>query len=101
MPPKHVEADQKDKPRPGYFLVRASGEVVPLIAVDELPPGTDLVDIPRSLDLEVTTAMLNLGLQRSSGFFYQVIHGREKEGAATDSLPRTKYSRSTLNEGHD
>jgi hypothetical protein len=81
MPLEAAEATQEAKPWPGYFLVRTSGEVVPLIAIDELPPGTDLVGIPRSLDLEATVGMLNLGLQRSSGAFYQITHGQEDEAA--------------------
>jgi hypothetical protein len=72
MPPIAVDVQQKGKPWPGYFLVRTTGEVVPLIAVDELPTSIELVGIPRSLDLEETTGMLNLGLQRSTGGFYQI-----------------------------
>ena len=63
---------QNGKPWPGYFLVRTTGEVVPLIAVDELPTTIELIDVPRSLDLEETTGMLNLGLQKSTGSFYQI-----------------------------
>ncbi|KAM0161571.1 hypothetical protein ACHAQE_004126 [Botrytis cinerea] len=50
-------------PRPGYFIVRKTGQVVPLVAVDELPPGVDLIGVPRNLDLVETGGMLNLGLQ--------------------------------------
>ncbi|KAF8865469.1 hypothetical protein BDZ45DRAFT_796309 [Acephala macrosclerotiorum] len=77
MPPSPLELSHKDKPWPGYFLVRTTGEVVPLIAVDELPPGIELVGIPRSLDLEETIGMLNLGLQRSTGAHYQIVSGDE------------------------
>ncbi|CZR62051.1 uncharacterized protein PAC_11948 [Phialocephala subalpina] len=73
MPPSPLESSQKGQPWPGYFLVRTTGEVVPLIAVDELPPGIELVDIPRSLGLEETIGMLNLGLQRSTGSHYQIV----------------------------
>lgn len=72
MPTIPVEVQQKGKPWPGYFLVRTTGEVVPLIAVDELPATIELVGVPRSLDLEETIGMLNLGLQRSTGGFYQI-----------------------------
>lgn len=70
---------QKHKPWPGYFIVRTTGEVVPLIAIDELPSGTDLVGVPRSIELEATTGMVNLGLQRSSGAFYQISRSREED----------------------
>lgn len=53
-------------PRPGYFIVRKTGQVVPLVAVDELPPGVDLIGVPRNLDLVETGGMLNLGLQGGS-----------------------------------
>ncbi|KUJ07932.1 uncharacterized protein LY89DRAFT_742231 [Mollisia scopiformis] len=77
MPPNPLKSGYKDKPWPGYFLVRTTGEVVPLIAVDELPLGIDLIGVPRSLDLEGTIGMLNLGLQRSSGSHYQIFSGNE------------------------
>ena len=72
MPSKTTEPSQSRKPWPSCFLVRTTGEVVPLIAVDELPPGTNLVNVPRTLDLEATKGMLNLGLQKSSGSYYQI-----------------------------
>lgn len=80
MPTNRMPASQKGKPWPAYFLVRTTGEVVPLIAVDELPAGTDLVGVPRTLDLENTIGMLNLGLQRSSGTSYQLIASPETKG---------------------
>lgn len=66
-------------PRPGYFIVRKSGEVVPLVAIDELPLGVDLVGVPRSLDLVETGGMLNLGLQGGEGGFYGLV-GLEEDG---------------------
>ncbi|KAH9218385.1 hypothetical protein DL95DRAFT_489437 [Leptodontidium sp. 2 PMI_412] len=93
MHPHAVPPNQKGKPWPAYFLVRTTGEVVPLIAVDELPPGTDLVGVPRSLDLEDTIGMLNLGLQRSSSVFYQIVkvEGKSKvEGSAKVIKPATE-----------
>ena len=72
MPPRIIEPSHGRKPWPSYFLVRTTGEVVPLIAVDELPPGTNLINVPRTLELEATKGMLNLGLQRSSGNYYQI-----------------------------
>ena len=63
----------RPKPWPSSFIVRTTGELIPLIGVDEeLPLGTDLLGVPRSLDLEATIKMWNLGLQGSSGSFYQV-----------------------------
>ncbi|CAL3963619.1 unnamed protein product [Diplocarpon coronariae] len=82
MRTNHVPVSQTCKPWPAYFLVRTTGEVVPLIAVDELPTGTNLVGVPRSLDLEDTIGMLNLGLQRSSGAFYQLVSAHEVKSQA-------------------
>ncbi|QSZ28974.1 hypothetical protein DSL72_003483 [Monilinia vaccinii-corymbosi] len=50
-------------PKPGYFIVRKSGEVVPLVAVDELPLGVDLVWVPR----------------RGRGGFYRLVGLEEDE----------------------
>ncbi|KAH6663880.1 hypothetical protein B0J14DRAFT_682872 [Halenospora varia] len=74
--PPNVHSNTK-KPWPAYFLVRTTGEVVPLIAVDELPSSLDLVDVPRSLGLEETVGMLNLGIVRGCGRSYRVEMGRD------------------------
>lgn len=79
MSPLPVDVHQKGKPWPGYFLVRTTGEVVPLIAVDELPPSIEFVGVPRSLDLEETIGMLNLGLQKGTGCFYQIVQEQESK----------------------
>ena len=79
MPPPLDHLSEKIKPCPGYFIVRPTGEVVPLIPVDELPLGTNLEGLPRSLDLEDTFGMLNLGIQRSSGAIYRIAQPNEKK----------------------
>lgn len=71
---------------PKFFLVRTTGEVVPVVAVDELPPGVELVGVPRSLDLEGTIGMLNLGLQRSSGSFYKICSFKEQDNATNSHV---------------
>jgi hypothetical protein len=89
----HNSASNKDKPWPAYFIVRTSGEVVPLIGVDELPIGVDLVGVPRALDLEDTIGMLNLGIQRNSETFYRIAQQEEEEEeeiANTQSIKTTK-----------
>lgn len=74
MPSKtSLEASGVSTPRPKYFLVRPTGEVVPLIAVDELPPTHDLIGLPRSLDLTDTMGMINLGLKSRTGIHYQLV----------------------------
>jgi hypothetical protein len=90
MPPIPVEVHTKGKPWPGYFLVRSTGEVVPLIAVDELPPNIELVGVPRSLDLAETIGMLNLGLQRSTGGFYQFTQGEESRTGGSEEVGKAK-----------
>ena len=90
MPPIPVDVHQKGKPWPGYFLVRTTGEVVPLIAVDELPPSIELVGVSRSLDLEETIGMLNLGLQRSTGGFYQVAQGLESKTQSSEAVDKVE-----------
>lgn len=90
MPPIPVEVRRKGKPWPGYFLVRNTGEVVPLIAVDELPPSIELLGVPRSLDLEETIGMLNLGLQRSTGGFYKIVQGHESKSQSMETVGKAK-----------
>lgn len=85
---EHVS--DKDKPWPGYFIVRTTGDVVPLIPVDELPSGIDLKGVSRSLDLKDTIGMLNLGLQRSSGALYQLAKESNKEEHLTSPAVRNK-----------
>jgi hypothetical protein len=70
-----LDAAQKENPCPAYFLVRNTGHVVPLVAVDELPPELELVGTPRSIELEDKIGMVNLGLQRGSGACYQIAPG--------------------------
>lgn len=84
------EDNPKARPWPGFFLVRPTGEVVPMIAVDELPPGVDLLGIPRSLDLEATIGMLNLGIQPNSNYSYHIVTIKEKGTENKDPLPTPK-----------
>lgn len=90
MHPIPLESSHKYKSWPGYFIVRSTGEVVPLIAVDELPPGIDLVGIPRSLDLEETMGMLNLGLQRNPSTHYQIVSGDNQKDELAHSSDKSK-----------
>jgi len=85
-----AEVHQKAKPWPGYFLVRKTGEVVPLIAVDELPPGFDLVGVPRSLDLTVAVGMHNLGLQGSSGAYYQISQAVKSKTQSNETVGKAE-----------
>jgi hypothetical protein len=84
----HNAASNRAKPWPAYFIVRTSGEVVPLIGVDELPVGTDLVGVPRALDLKDTLGMLNLGIQRSSEEFYQISQPQEKTAGTAETASK-------------
>ena len=86
--PQHT-ASSKGKPWPAYFIVRTSGEVVPLIGVDELPIGTDLMGIPRALGLKDTIGMVNLGIQRSPEAFYRIAPQElEDELVDTKAVPK-------------
>jgi hypothetical protein len=90
MAPVPVDIYQNGKPWPGYFLVRTTGEVVPLIAVDELPHSVDVVGVPRSLDLEETIGMLNLGLQQSPGCCYQIFQKIESKTQVSERVGKAK-----------
>lgn len=64
---------------PTHFLVRTTGEVVPLIAVDELPSTIEIAGAPRSLDLTSTVGMFNLGIIRATGQVYDVVQNKDKD----------------------
>jgi hypothetical protein len=51
--------------------------MVPLIAIDELPPSLSIAGLQRCLEPEDTVGMLNLGLQNSSEGFYHIIQEDE------------------------
>ncbi|KAL3420809.1 Tubulin-specific chaperone E [Phlyctema vagabunda] len=77
---------------PGHFLVRNTGEVVPLIPVDELSSDVEVIGVPRSLDLTATVGMLNLGLIRSTGHVYSIIQkkGEGEKSKAHENKEREK-----------
>ena len=81
--------DLQSQPRPGYFLVRPSGQVVPLIAVDELPAEISLQGVSKTLELEETVGMLNLGVVHPFRTPYKALDKGNKpddEGEKLDSL---------------
>ena len=49
-------------PRPTHFLVHPTGVIVPMVAVDEFPPGTRSMGVARTLGIEATIETLNAGL---------------------------------------
>ena len=71
-PPPPLPTEKATKPWPSYFLVRTTGQIVPLVALDELPAGVEIVGVPRALELEDTIGMLNLGLEKTGGKQYFV-----------------------------
>ncbi|KAI0175580.1 hypothetical protein GGR52DRAFT_589347 [Hypoxylon sp. FL1284] len=81
--PSHSRPGQS--PWPQYFLVRPNitrytasgavttpGPIVPLVAVDQLPEGLNLVGIPRELRLEQTIGLTNLGTVDRNPEYHQV-----------------------------
>lgn len=91
MAPDQLEARQKGKPWPGFFLVRTTGEVIPLIALDELPLNIEVVGVPRFLDLEEAMGMVNLGLHKNTGGFYQIVQERDRKIQGSEVICKTKY----------
>lgn len=60
-------------PYPEHFIVRPGPAgrgkaIVPLIAVDQLPDWIQLAGVPRQLDVEQASGMINLGLVAGNGF---------------------------------
>jgi hypothetical protein len=67
-----MQAAPEEQPKSSYFVIRDTGEVVPLIAIDELPAGLSIVNIPKNLKLNETVGMLSLGLQRRCETPYKI-----------------------------
>ncbi|EPE25258.1 hypothetical protein GLAREA_11839 [Glarea lozoyensis ATCC 20868] len=84
----------EQEPKPSYFVIRSNGEVVPLIAIDELPLGLSIVNAPRNLTLDETVGMLSLGLQQRSKNFYELVK-KDLRGAQIETRNDTAENRST------
>ena len=58
-------------PHPTHFLCRENGEVVPVIAVDDLPTDVQIRGVPRVFaGLNDTVGMINLGIVAKPGQSY-------------------------------
>jgi hypothetical protein len=53
--------------------------MVPLIAIDELPPSLSIAGLQRCLEPEDTVGMLNLGMQKGSGGYYHVVQEEDED----------------------
>lgn len=58
--------------RRGWFISRGNGILVPLVAVDELPLGINLVGVPRYLSLSSAGRMNYVGEYASTGVLYEL-----------------------------
>ncbi|CAG8971289.1 hypothetical protein HYALB_00001456 [Hymenoscyphus albidus] len=67
-----------NQPWASHFIVRKTGQIVPLIAVDELPPSLHIDGVPRYLSIVETKGMLKLGLQEEREGYYRVTRGEAK-----------------------
>ena len=68
--------------KPQYFISRPEGVLVPLVAVDELPPSVAIHNVPRGLSQAQTLGMTSLGVQSSRGQSYLMTLGPQIEGLA-------------------
>ncbi|CAG8958512.1 hypothetical protein HYFRA_00009827 [Hymenoscyphus fraxineus] len=75
-----------NKPWASHFIVRKMGQIVPLIAVDELPPSLHIDGVPRYLSVVETKGMLNLGLQEEREGYYRVTRGEARTKSLVDSV---------------
>lgn len=58
--------------KPQFFICRQNGALVPLVAVDELPPALNVIGIPRVLSHNDTHGMTSLGSLKSRNELYSV-----------------------------
>lgn len=64
---------EQDAPYPTHFICRDNGDVVPVIALDDLPPSVRVSGVPRTFrGLHDTAGMVNLGVAPRKGGFYVV-----------------------------
>lgn len=47
--------------KPQFFVLRQNGSLVPLIPMDEIPHNIRIADVPRTLSIQETVGMLNIG----------------------------------------
>ena len=87
---------QSGPPHPVHFICRETGELVPLVAVDELPSHINLCGVPRQLaGIHETVGMMNLGRFTKASTYYVV------EGPAVDgSRPVSNKSPGPGPSGH-
>jgi hypothetical protein len=55
-----------------FFVTRPNGNIVPLIAMDELPTTVLIRDVPRNLELHKTVNMTNVGQYDTRHLFHEV-----------------------------
>lgn len=60
-------------PRPQFFLTRPGDFMIPLIAVDELPPNVQLNGVPRFLTPSETRGMISMGEYPPPRTHYQLV----------------------------
>ena len=58
--------------RPHHFISRYDGSLVPLIAMDELPPTIHFINISRVLTAADTQGMTSCGVQARSQTYYEI-----------------------------
>ena len=78
--------------RPIAFIHRGNNLLVPLIAVDELPPGVTVREVSRNLRMEFATGMTNLGTFPPTGEHYTLEGLDNVQGSASAPRPQQAYS---------
>lgn len=70
---RHLSKTSQQSLRPTHFLARPTGELVPVIALDELPPGTNIVGIPRTMGNEAVFGMISMGIVKKNRAGYYAL----------------------------
>ncbi|KAI9712197.1 MAG: hypothetical protein M1812_006931 [Candelaria pacifica] len=68
--PSEIEENMYNTLRPIAYIHRGGNVYVPLIAVDELPPGVNVREVPRTVRLNHTGGMTNVGTFTPTGQYY-------------------------------
>ena len=81
--------------RPQFFVTRQNGAMVPLIAIDELPPALSLVDVPRELTPHDIHDMKGLGTHQSRHRRYIVERFRDRDHGSNPTVSRGLANRNS------
>jgi hypothetical protein len=81
--------------RPQFFLVRENNNIIPLIALDELPNEISIHGVPRNMNVSETRGMTSVGTVPTRGVYY-IVDGPHYSVGITEAK-NDSFALNTLN----